>query len=220
MLTLEQVKNNPFVLEFLKKSKESLKAQNFTDHGYEHGILVAKRCQILAKEIGLSKKEQELTAIAGFVHDFGNFLSRLHHDCLGGLLFQNIFPKDFNPDELTLIMRAIANHDSFQEKFFSPISAIVVISDKSDVRRSRVIIKDERIIKSDIHNRVNFAVTKNRLTINKKNKNITLILKIDTNFVPIMEYFEIFTERMIQCRKAARFLGYKFGLIINKFKLL
>ncbi|GAH33359.1 unnamed protein product [marine sediment metagenome] len=95
-----------------------------------------------------------------------------------------------------------------------------VLADKSDVHRSRVTIKDMKKIKADIHGRVNYATKSSRLGINKRSKRITLSLKIDTNFVPLMEYFEIFTERMVYCRKAASYLGYKFGLVVNSIKLL
>jgi len=105
-------------------------------------------------------------------------------------------------------------------KFSAPISAIVVLADKTDVRRSRVVNKKKHRIMEDIHDRVNYATTISNIRIDKKKKLITSVLKIDSNFVPVMEYFEIFTDRMIYCRKAAEFLGYKFGLIINNFKLL
>jgi hypothetical protein len=105
-------------------------------------------------------------------------------------------------------------------EFSNSVSAVVVLADKSDVHRSRVTIKDIEKIKADIHNRVNYATKTSRLGINKKSKRITLNLKIDTRFVPLIEYFEIFTDRMVYCRKAASCLGYKFGLIINSVKLL
>jgi len=219
-ITLEEVKKNPFVLEFLKQTEIALKIKDYTDHGPRHSQLVAARARAIAKEIGLSKREQELAAIASFCHDFANFLSRTYHNYLGALVFQQIFSNDFSPRELALIMQAIANHDQYKMKFSNPVSAITVLADKSDVRRSRVTIKDIKKIKTDPHNRVNFAVKSGRLGINKKNKRIILNLKIDTNFVPVMEYFEIFTERMVYCRKAAQYLGYQFSLVINNFKLL
>jgi hypothetical protein len=117
-------------------------------------------------------------------------------------------------------MEAISNHDDEEMKFTNPVSAITVLADKSDVRRSRVITKKLDLIKRDIHDRVNYATEFSRLKIDKKNKNITLTLKIDSNFVPIMEYFEIFTHRMVYCRKAAKYLNFNFRLIINNFKLL
>ncbi|MCD6114879.1 phosphohydrolase, partial [bacterium] len=119
-----------------------------------------------------------------------------------------------------VVMQAIANHDDYYAKILNPVAAVLILADKSDVRRSRVIIKDKKIIEQDIHNRVNFAVIDNKFRTDTSRKRIILQLKIDTKFVPVMEYFEIFTERMVQCRKAAEFLGYKFALIINNFKLL
>lgn len=219
-MTFEELKKNPFVLEFIIQTEITLRLHNYTDHGLGHSELVARRARTLAKEIGFSKRIQELTAIAGFCHDFANFLSRTYHNYLGALVFQQIFIKDFPPKELTLIIQAIANHDKYEMRFSNPISAILVLADKSDVRRSRVKVKDKNLITTDLHNRVNFAVKTSKLKVNKRKKKITLNLKIDTNFVPVMEYFEIFTERMVYCRKAAQYLGYQFGLVINHFKLL
>jgi hypothetical protein len=104
--------------------------------------------------------------------------------------------------------------------FTNGVSAVLVLADKSDVDRSRVTETDMQKIKIDIHDRVNYATRESNLRVEKEKQRITLTLKIDTNFCPIMEYFEIFTERMVFCRKAAQFLGYDFGLVINKFRLL
>lgn len=220
MITFKEIQKNPTVLEFLRQTEITLKVHNYTEHGLRHGKLVANRAKAIAQELGLSKKSQELSAVAGFTHDFANFLSRTYHNYLGAVMFQQLFANQFSPEELAIIMQAVANHDKYEMKFANPVSAIVVLADKSDVHRSRVTIKNKEKIKSDIHNRVNFAVNSSHLKVNKKKKIITLNLKIDTNFVPVMEYFEIFTDRMVYCRQAAAYLGYKFGLIINNFKLL
>ncbi|MBI2624975.1 MAG: HD domain-containing protein [Candidatus Nealsonbacteria bacterium] len=220
MITLNQLKSNPYLSEFIKRTETRMHNLKYTNHGFDHASLVSDRARTIAMEIGLAEKEQELSAIAGFAHDFANFLSRGYHNYFGALIFYQTFAKDFSPAEMALLMQAIANHDKFDMEFSDPISAVVVLADKSDVRRSRVTIKDMKIIKEDIHNRVNFAVKSTKLGFNKQKKIITLNLKIDTNFVPVMEYFEIFTERMVYCRKAAEYLGYKFGLVINNFKLL
>ena len=220
MLTLSQIKKNPQVLEFIRQTEIALTALGYTEHGLYHATLVADRARTISKEMELSEKERELAAVASFCHDMGNFLSRTYHNYLGGLLFHQIFSKDFEPEEISPIMQAIANHDKTEMNFSNRISAILVLADKSDVRRTRVITKDINKIKTDIHDRVNFATKKSRLKVNKGKKTITLTLKIDTNFVPIMEYFEIFTNRMVYCRKAAKYLGYQFGLVINNFKLL
>lgn len=219
MLTFSKVKNHPQVLEFIHQTSLALKALQYTEHGLRHAKLVAGRALKLAKEIGLSSRLQELSAIAGFCHDMGNFLGRTQHHYWAALLFCQIF-KNEKPREISLIAQAIANHDKEEMNFSNSVSAIVVLADKSDVHRSRVVEKVLKKIADDIHDRVNFAVTKSELKVDKKRKNIFLTLKIDTKFCPVMEFFEIFTERMAYCRKAAHYLGFKFSLIINNFKLL
>ena len=221
LTTLFEVRKNHEILEFIRLSDESLAASGYTDHGLNHLNLVADRAKNTAKEIGLSEREQELVSIAGFCHDMGNFLSRTNHHYLGAVLFHQALRNFFSPKESCLIMQAISSHDKTQDISFSNrISAVLVLADKSDVRRTRVLTKDIDEIKADIHSRVNFATKSSKLKTNKSNKTISLILKIDTNFVPVMEYFEIFTDRMVYCREAAKYLGYKFELVINNFKLL
>ena len=218
--TLQDVKKNPYVTEYIRQSDNVLKIQGYTKHGVRHLDLVARRASGIAQNIGLNKRQQELCAIAGYCHDMGNYLSRTYHHYLAAILFHQIFMNDFSPDELGTLLQAIVNHDKFELKLTNAISAVVVLADKSDVHRSRVRKKSLATIKEDIHNRVNYAVTHSNIVVNKKKKAITLYLKIDTNFVPIMEYFEIFTKRMTYCRIAAEYLNYNFELIINKFKLL
>lgn len=219
-ITLNQVKKNPQVLEFIQQSDKALAAIGYTEHSLSHAKLVSSRAASIAKEIGLSPEEKELSAIAAFCHDMGNFLSRSHHHYFGALLFHQIFGVEAAPEELALVMNAISNHDKDEMNFANAVAAVVVLADKTDVRRSRVTNKKPQQIKEDIHDRVNFATKMSRVKVNRSKKLITLILKIDTSFVPVIEYFEIFTERMVYCRKAAQFLGYKFGLVINNFKLL
>ena len=224
MITFAKIKNNSHLLEFIKQSERALKNEGYTNHGLAHVQLVADRARTVAREMGLSKEEQEMAAISGFCHDMGNFLIRSYHQYFGALLFYEVFKNEFPIAQVSEIMQAIASHDSSHYKeemnFSSPVSAILVIADKSDVRRERVYTKDLREIKRDIHSRVNYATYWSKLKIDKKKRKITLTLKIDTKFVPIIEYFEIFTQRMVYCRQAAKYLGYKFGLLINNFKLL
>ena len=220
MITLEQIRKHPQISEFINQTEVALAAQSYTDHGLRHSSLVADRARTIAKEIRLSQRDGELASIAGFCHDMANFLSRTYHNYLASVLFHQVFCNDFEPKEIVKIMQAISNHDRDEMVFASPVSAVVVLADKSDVHRSRVIAKDLNEIKTDIHDRVNYATTFSKVRINKKKKNISLVLEIDTNFVPLMEYFEIFTDRMVYCRKAAQYLGYNFGLVINNLKLL
>ncbi len=218
---LAKIKSHPAILEFIRQSEDSLKALSYTEHGLRHATLVSDRSRNIAYEIGLANKYIELAAIAGFCHDMGNFVGRTNHHYWGAMLFSQIFHSVFSPKDLTKIMEAISNHDKEGAmRFTNAISAIVVLADKSDVDRKRVIAKDISEIKKDIHDRVNCATTDARLKVDKNLKKIKLTLKIDTRFVDIMEYFEIFTDRMKYCRTAAQYLGYDFDLIINNIALL
>lgn len=218
---LSGVRSNPLVLEFIRETELALKALSYTEHGLRHATLVSDRSRNIAYEIGLNEKEIELAAIAGFCHDMGSFIGRTNHHYWGAMLFSQIFQADFAPKDLVKIMEAISNHDKEgQMRFVNGISAIVVLADKSDVDRKRVITKSVSEIKKDIHDRVNYATTDAHLKVNKKMKKIILTLRIDASFVDIMEYFEIFTERMTYCRTSAKYLGYDFDLIINNIALL
>lgn len=220
MLTLSQVINHQQVKEFLKQTALSLAALAYTEHSFRHADLVAKRALSLAAKIGLPQREQELAGIAGYCHDMGNFLGRTQHHYWGALLFHQIFQEQLLAKELSLVIQGITNHDKEEMKLTNKVSAIIVLADKSDVHRSRVLTRSVEAIKQDIHDRVNYATTRAKLRVDKNKKAITLLLRIDTKFVPVMEYFEIFTVRMAYCREAARFLGYKFNLVINNFRLL
>lgn len=217
---LAKIKSDPLILEFVRQSENALNALAFTEHGLRHATLVSDRSRNIAYEIGLNEKEVELAAIAGFCHDIGNFIGRTAHHYWGSILFCQFFSREFSPNDLTRVMQAIANHDKEEMSFTNVISAIVVLADKSDVDRKRVISKDMLEIKKFIHSRVNYATTDAHLKVDKKLKKIILTLKIDTHFVEIMEYFEIFTERMTYCRTAAKYLGYDFDLKINNIALL
>ena len=86
------------------------------------------------------------------------------------------------------------------------------------MRRSRV--RNQDIASFDIHDRVNYSVKKSRLKINEERSLIKLKLSVDTKYGSVMEYFEIFMERMILCRKAAEKLGLQFKLMINEQQLI
>jgi metal-dependent HD superfamily phosphatase/phosphodiesterase len=220
MITLQDVKKHPQILEFINQTDQAMEALRYTNHGIRHANVVAERAMEIGRSIGLPERECELAGIAGFCHDMGNFLTRTYHHFFGAQLFSQVFMGTLDPKELTTVMQAISNHDKDEMNFVHPVSALLVLADKSDVDRFRVAKQSMEETKADIHDRVNYATTESSITVDKAKKQITLALKIDTHFCPVIEYFEIFTERMVFCRKAAQFLGYDFGLVINKFRLL
>ncbi|MCD4705123.1 HD domain-containing protein [bacterium] len=220
MITLKQIKQNPKTKEFINQTEVYLDALSYTDHGERHLNIVADRARKIARHLNLSVHEQELAAIAGYCHDMGNFLGRTQHHYWSSFLFSQVFMSEINnPNDITSIMQAIASHDKNELKIVNKITACLILADKSDVHRTRVKEKNMNKIKTDIHNRVNYSVTKNDFKINKNKKQIILKLNIDTKITKPMDYFEIFLERMTFCKEAAKFLKYDFVLIINNFKL-
>ena len=98
------------------------------------------------------------------------------------------------------------------------VAAAMILADKSDVRRSRV--RNQDFSTFDIHDRVNYSVEKSSLKINEDKTLVKLTLTVDTRFGSVMDYFEIFMQRMVLCRKAAEKLGLQFKLIINGQQLI
>ena len=134
------------------------------------------------------------------------------------MAFQILHDMNVPAEDIAQIICAIGNHDEGNGVPVSVIAAALIIADKSDVRRSRVQESDEH--QFDIHDRVNFSAVKSKLKINQNRDAIKLKLKIDTRYGEIGEYFEIFMDRMLLCKRAANFLKMDFHLIINEQTLL
>ena len=123
-----------------------------------------------------------------------------------------------DPAEMATIVTAIGNHDEGTGVPVNAVAAAMILADKADVRRSRVRNRD--LSTFDIHDRVNYSVKKSALKINEDKTLVKLKLTVDTRYGSVMEYFEIFMQRMLLCRKAAEKLGLQFKLIINEQPLL
>jgi hypothetical protein len=161
----------------------------------------------------------ELGKIAGYMHDIGNLVNRVDHSQSGAVMaFRLLDNMGFEPDEISVIVSAIGNHDEGTGVPVSPVAAALILADKSDVRRNRV--RNQDISSFDIHDRVNYSVTKSELKINEAHTLIKLKLAVDTRYGSVMDYFEIFLQRMILCRKAAELLGLQFKLMINEQQLI
>lgn len=220
-LTLQFIKSNSQIDQFLEETDKKLAAMGYTDHGKRHANIVADRAEMIARKIGLSEQEIEYCGIAGYCHDMGNFLGRELHHHWASLLFHQVF-QDQSTDltGITSIMEALSNHDKDEATLTNKVSAVLIIADKSDVHKDRVRTKDIKEVRADIHDRVNYSVFKNDLNVDPGKKLISLIIKLDTSITPVMDYFEIFVDRMNYCRNSAEYLGYKFRLSINEFELI
>lgn len=215
----EDIYSNPEANVYVEAGNTCLGALGFTEHGHAH----VQRCSHYARSIlaslGYDERTCELAEIAGFLHDIGNTVNRVDHAHSGAIMAFTLLTRlNMPPEEIAVICSAIGHHDEKTAFPVNAVSAALILSDKSDVRRTRV--RKNAIIASDIHDRVNFAVENSALKIDAENKTCIFDITIDTDICPVMEYFEIFLDRMVLCRKAADFLGLTFELIINETRLL
>lgn len=218
-MTYEEIRKNHEVNTYISQADLSLSALGFTEHSFAHCTMVAEKAGYILQTLGYDEWLVELAKIAGYLHDIGNLVNREEHSQSGAIIaFRILDHLDLLPEEIGTIVTAIGNHDEGTGIPVSPLAAAIILADKSDVRRNRVRNQDESSF--DIHDRVNYSVTKAELKINKAQTIIKLKLTIDTRYGSVMDYFEIFLQRMILCRKAAERLGLQFKLIINEQQLI
>ena len=219
MINLKEVRENPEVDALIRGAQKQLNALGYTEHGHRHISIVSKRAGDILEKLGYPERTVELARIAGYMHDIGNCINRVDHAHSGAILAYNILKDMEMPvDERTEIMMAIGNHDENTGSAISDISAALILADKSDVHRDIVVNKN--LSTFDIHDRVNYAVTNANLELDEKERKIILNLKIDTKICPVLDYFEIFMDRTMMSKYAAKFLKIWFELIINDTKLL
>lgn len=219
MVTYEQIKNNAEINCYIQKANEHLKVLGYTDHSKIHCLRVVAVAEKILTALRYDERKVELAKIAAYMHDIGNMVNRNDHAYSGGVIaFQILSRLSMDFDEIGSIVGAIGNHDELGGDAVNSICAAVILGDKTDVRRSRV--RNRTISSFDIHDRVNYAVTRSDVMTDAKNKTITLDLTIDTEISSVTSYFEIFLGRMMMCTKAAEYLGCQFALVINGAKLL
>lgn len=214
MITYNDIKHNENIRIYIKKADEALGVLGYTEHSFAHVTRVAETAGYILTTLGYSEHEAELVKIAGYLHDIGNLVNRIEHSQSGAVMAFRILDKLGMPaEDIADIVNAIGNHDEGTAAPVNAISAALFLADKSDVRRTRV--RNNDFSTFDIHDRVNYSVSKSSLIINEEKTEILLNLEIDTQYSSVADYFEIFLNRMILCRKAADHLGLKFRLIIN-----
>ena len=218
-MSYEEIRNNPTIRTYIQKADQSLAALGFTEHSFAHVTRVAEMAGYILTTLGYPERTVEITKIAGYLHDMGNLVNRVDHSQSGAVMaFRILDNLGFDPEEIATIVTAIGNHDEGTGVPVDEVAAALILADKSDVRRSRV--RNQDIQNFDIHDRVNYSVTKSELKINEAHTLIKLKLSVDTRFGSVMDYFEIFMGRMILCRKAAEKLGLQFKLMINEQQLI
>ena len=219
MITIEQIRKNEEIRKYIKQEDEALNAIGYTEHSFPHVSKVSLTAGRILRTLGYSEREAQLAEIAGYLHDIGNIVNRVDHAQSGAVMAFHLLDKmGADPSEIAIIINAIGNHDEGTSIPGNPVAAALIIADKTDVRESRVRNVDFNTF--DIHDRVNYSVKRAELDIRVEYGEIDLILDIDTEFCPVMEFFEIFIERMKLCRIAAEKLGMKFGMAMNGLELL
>ena len=219
MLTYNDIKQNEAIREYIIRADESLRALGYTEHSFAHVGKVASTVEYILMTLGYSEHDIELAKIAAYMHDIGNLVNRVEHSQSGAIMsFRILDNLGMPPADIATVVTAIGNHDEGTGVPVNPIAAALIIADKSDVRRSRV--RNSDVSTFDIHDRVNYSAVSSQLTINDDCDTIVLDLKIDPRYSSVMEYFEIFLERMVLCRKAAERLGLVFHLSINDQRVL
>ena len=213
-VTFNDIKSNEAVKTYIAQADTALSALGFTEHSFAHVNHVAECAQYILATLGYSDHEVELAKIASYLHDIGNLVNRVEHSQSGAVMaFRILDNLGMDPQDIATVVGAIGNHDEGTGVAANAVSAALIIADKTDVRRSRVRNRD--IATFDIHDRVNYSVESSELIINEEKTTITLCLRINTEISAIMNYFEIFLDRMLLCNKAAKRLGLDFKLMIN-----
>ena len=226
-LTYDYIRRNKDIQTYINYADAALNTIGSTEHSNAHVERAAASAFMILTTLGYEQRTCELAEIAAYMHDIGNVINRIDHAQSGAVMaFRLLDNLGMPADEISLIVSAIGNHDEGTAAPVTPIAAALIIADKSDVRRSRVRSADGVFVPTsenlarDIHDRVNYAVEKSSLYFSDDRKDIILDLTIDPKISSIMEYFEIFLDRMKLCRRAAEFLGIRFRLKINDAALL
>ncbi|MBQ3141377.1 MAG: HD domain-containing protein [Clostridia bacterium] len=220
-ITFKDITSNEAINTYITAGNAALGVLGFTEHGFAHSAKAAETAAHILTVLNCREREIELAKIAGYMHDIGNMVNRIDHALTGATLAFRILDNLGMPaDEIATVVSAIGNHDEGSGIAVSRVAAALILADKSDVRRSRVRRPNVDLYSDDIHDRVNYAVTYSELRFLEENTVIRLALEIDTQICPVMEFFEIFLERMLMCGRAAEFLGCRFSLEINGAVLL
>ena len=218
-MTYQEILKDKTIQTYVAQADATLGALGFTGHSFPHVLRVAELVGYILQTMGYPDRTVEIGKIAGYLHDIGNLVNRVDHSQSGAVMaFVLLSRMDFPPEEISVITAAIGNHDEGNGVPVNPVAAALILADKSDVHRSRV--RNQNMADFDIHDRVNYSVTKSELKINEARTIVKLKLTVDTHFSSVMDFFEIFMTRMILCRKAAQTLGLRFTLIINEQQLI
>ena len=217
-ITYKMIRNSKEINTFIERGNETLRVIGYTEHSKKHAAKVAEMAGRILEELGFSEREAELARIAGYMHDIGNCVNRHDHPHSGAVMaFEILYRMGMDSEEIASVVSAIGQHDEKTGAAVDVISAALILADKTDVRRNRV--RNPVITKFDKHDRVNYAAISSELIVNKEKRVIRLDIELDEEMCSMIDYFEIFLQRMLMCKRAAEILGTKFKLTANGNKI-
>ena len=202
-VTYKELRESEEIKAYIEQGNAVLGALGFTEHAEKHA----------------GKTAETAGKIAGYLHDMGNCVNRNDHAHSGALMaFRILREMGMDPKEIAVVVSAIGEHDEHTGTAVDAVSAALILADKTDVRRNRV--RNRIKANFDKHDRVNYAAKSSKLTIQTDKKVITLNIELDESMCSMMDYFEIFLQRMLMCRRAAELLGMRFKLTANGSKIV
>lgn len=214
MITYKIIRECEEINTYIEQGNDMLGVLGYTEHSVSHAAKVADTAGKILEELGYSEREAELARIAGYMHDIGNCVNRNDHPHSGAVMaFGILRDMGMKSKEIAVIVNAIGQHDEHTGTAVDPVSAALILADKTDVRRNRV--RNRVMAAFDKHDRVNYAVTASKLEIISEEKTIQLSLELDEEMCTMLDYYEIFLQRMLMCRRASEIFGMKFKLITN-----
>ncbi len=217
-VTYKDIRENEEINLLIEQGNQVLQELGYTEHSRKHAAKVAETAGKILKDLGYGEREIELSRIAGYMHDIGNSINRHDHAHSGAIMAYQILKELGMPlKDIVVVTTAIGNHDEATGTAVDVVSAALILADKTDVRRNRV--RNPVVANFDAHDRVNYAALSTKLEVKKEKKVIQMDLALDDTMSTVMDYFEIFLQRMMMCRRAAEVLGYKFKLVANGNKL-
>ncbi len=213
MITLRDIQRNEAIQALIRAGNRHLEALGYTDHGPRHVSYVSRTASGILRALGYSPREVELAAIAGWVHDVGNSVNRHDHGPNGAIMLLPILREaGMDMNDVMEVITAVGNHEEQSGFISSAVAAALALGDKSDAHKTRV--RGGRPDPTDIHDRVNFSIQQNQVTVDRKNRVIRHELQMDDTS-SVMEYLQIYLSRIVMCEQAAAFLRCSFELVIN-----
>lgn len=217
-ITYKEIRDNKEVNALIERGNHVLGAMGYTEHSKKHAAKIAEGAGEILRELEYDSRMCELARIAGYLHDIGNCVNRADHPHSGAVMaFQILRGLGMEPQEVALVVSAIGQHDESSGAAVDPVSAAVILADKSDVRRNRV--RNRVKASFDKHDRVNYAAVSSQLSVKTDKKTVQLDIELDEDICSILDYFEIFLGRMLMCKRAAEVLGLKFRMNANGHKV-